>query len=710
MKICISVFRASFSRAVLAAAVLSLVPANPLFAQSTGSLANAPVSRNAAAAAPDAPFHGDVIEDIIARVNNQVISSSDYDRALGELEAQGKQRNWSPSELEDQKKQLLRDLVDNQLLLSKGKQLGITGETDTIRQLDDLRKQNNLDSMEALEKAAEQQGVSFADFKASIQNRVITSQVIREEVGRRINITGADEQAYYDAHKDQFATPEQVKLSEILIPTADPDNAAQVSEAQTKADAVTAQLKAGKNFADVAKASSGGPTAAQGGALGDFKHGQLADVLEKATFSLQPGQYTEPIRTKQGFVILKVDEHTPAGQQAFTAVQPQVEEAVGMEKMQPALRAYLTRLREEAYIDIKPGYLDAGSSRNEMRPVFSAYQPPQPKKKKKVDRTRFAGRGRTRGTVQVASRPAPALSPAVPAGVPSLADVPGGSGAGATASAAGTPAVGGNAPVDGAAAATPAANSAANPTAGPAQVASTKPKAGAQKPSRREKVRFGQAPRESLPAAAREQDGGAAPAGSTTEVASAAQPQAASNGTGSAPVNVRYANGESATEDQAVAGPKAKTRFSERAHVTRAAKEDKKRAAKADPYPTAPADAQEVADKRTQDQPLGLAGDTSKKQLKPKPASKTRYSDEAGRKGGTETAQPTQPAGATVPGADVGTGATAPATSPVTTQPYREPSPQAAPGTNAPVNTQTTPTGSGDPLGSPTPAPANPPR
>ena len=645
------------------------------------------VSKNAAAAAPVSPFHGEVVEDIIARVNDQVISSSDYARAEQELEQQAGQRNMSPADLDDQKRQLLRDLIDNQLLLSKGKQLGITGEAETIRQLDELRKQNNLDSMEALEKAAEQQGVSFADFKQSIQNRVITSQVIRDEVGRRISILPGDERQFYQDHPDQFTTPEQIKLSEILVPTADADNAAEVAAAQTKADALEAQLKSGKDFADVAKSSSGGSTAAQGGALGDFKRGQLAKVLEDDTFSLKPGEYTAPIRTKQGFVILKVDAHTPSGLQPFEQVQGQVEDALGMQKMQPALRAYLTRLREEAYIDIKPGYVDTGSSKNETRPIFSAYQPPAPKKKKAaVQRTRFSGRGRSGTPAQVASKSAPA-APAPPAGVPSLAEVPGGSGAAAT-SPAGSAAAGAAPAV--AAAQTPAATTSSNKTT-----------AATQKPGKREKVRFGQAPREALPAAdSRTQDAGASVANgnsSTTETAIAQNDSNAAATSGNVAGNVRYANGENATEDQTVE-KKGKTRFSQRATLTKAAKADKKAKANADPLAPPPPDAQEIADKSTQDRPLGLAGDTSRKAPKPKPTSKTRYSDEAGKK--SDAATPVTGPDANAPSTPVGLSGQ--------TTPYHEPSPQAPPGSDAPVTTQSTPTGSGDPLGPPSPA-AQPP-
>ena len=177
-----------------------------------------------------------------------------------------------------------------------------------------------------------------------------------------------------------------MRLSEILIPTADPDNAAQVAEAKTKADDAEAKLKSGEDFATLAKAVSGGMTASNGGDLGEFHRGQLAKVLEDATFDLKPGQFTEPIRTKQGWIILKVTEHTPGGLQPLSDVEQQVQSDIGMAKMQPALRDYLTKLREAAYIEIRAGYEDSGASPNEMKPVYTAYAPPQPKKKKATKR------------------------------------------------------------------------------------------------------------------------------------------------------------------------------------------------------------------------------------------------------------------------------------------------------------------------------------
>ena len=149
----------------------------------------------------------------------------------------------------------------------------------------------------------------------------------------------------------------------------------------------------GDKFEDLAKLVSGGQTAAQGGDLGLFKRGALAKVLEDQTFVLQAGQSTAPIRTRQGFVILKVTEHQMAGVPPLKDVEPQVQEAMYTEQMQPALRAYLTKLREEAYIDIKSGFVDTGSSNKQTKPVFSAYAAPVSKKQKRAAKKRFDRNG-----------------------------------------------------------------------------------------------------------------------------------------------------------------------------------------------------------------------------------------------------------------------------------------------------------------------------
>jgi peptidyl-prolyl cis-trans isomerase SurA len=327
--------------------------------------------------------NGTVIEDVIARINDQIITRSEYDRARQQMLQDAEQQKADEAALQDHLKDLLRDMIDSDLLISKGKELGITCDAETVRQLDEIRKQNHLPDMEALEKAAAQQNVSFEDFKQNIRNQCIRQSVVREEVGRRLQPTHAQEEAYYQAHAKEFEVPEQIHLSEILIPTPESPTDAQLSQAQAKADEVAAKLKAGANFADLAKVSSGGPTASAGGDLGDFKRGSLGQVLEDATFPLAVGANTAPIRTRQGFVILKVDAHQAAGVPPMAQVEDQLQQAIYMDQLQPALRAYLTKARGEAYMEIAPGFVDTGSATktNNSNFAYTAYSAPAVKKK-----------------------------------------------------------------------------------------------------------------------------------------------------------------------------------------------------------------------------------------------------------------------------------------------------------------------------------------
>ena len=351
-----------------------------------------------------------VVEEIIARVNNQIITQSEYARSKDQLRDEAKQQDANNADklFGEKEKDVLRDLIDQQLLLEKGKDLGITGDTDLIKQLDQMRKDMKLGSMEDLEKEAEKQGVSWEDFKQQQRNQIITRKVIGEEVGGHLSLSKDDEQKFYDEHKSEMEQPEFIRLNEILVapkaaapeskPANDPNaagnppatpppadeaakaaeaakqapDAASLSAAEAKANDLLKQIKDGGNFEDIAKKNSDGPSAADGGALGMFKRGQLAKELEDKTFAMKAGEVTDVIRTKQGFVILKVLDHQMAGIPPLKEAQPKIDDALYYQKLQPALRAFLTKLREEAYIDIKTGYVDSGASPNQTKPVETA--------------------------------------------------------------------------------------------------------------------------------------------------------------------------------------------------------------------------------------------------------------------------------------------------------------------------------------------------
>ncbi|MGB8258733.1 MAG: peptidylprolyl isomerase [Terracidiphilus sp.] len=556
------------------------------FVFSTALLATSVLAQTRASA-PESPYGGNTVEEIVVRINDQIITRSDYDRAMKELDQEARQHSASMQEISAAHKDLLRNLIDQQLWLSKGKELGITGDTELITRLNEIRKQYNLDSMEDLEKAAKEQGVSFEDFKANIRNQIITQEVMRQQVGQKIRMTPGEVQRFFEQHKQEYSRPESVTLSEILVSTGtptpsvtqkgatEPDDPARIAAAKQKADEIEAKLHAGGDFSQLARTFSDGSTAGEGGNLGQYQRGALAKVIEDATFALKSGEFTAPIRTRQGFVILKVVEHVPGGVPEFKEVEPQVEETLYMSRMEPALRDVLTTMRENAFIDIKPGYTDTGASAKQTKPVYSAYVPPAPKKKKKVERTRF------RETTHFRQKG--------PAPVPVAEEKP-------------------------AAAPAPAAKKSKKKGAATTQAS--------MKPGKKERIRYGQAPTKTLPNAAETQveDAGAG----KSDQAAAAEP-----------VNPL----------ESTAKPAQKTRFAARAKVP---KQPKPKGPQPDSMAPPAADAAEVADRQTQAAPLGLAGDTAKK--KKKKATTTGDKVRLSQKKKTET-QPTgdQPLGPAQP-------------------------------------------------------------
>jgi peptidyl-prolyl cis-trans isomerase SurA len=547
------------SKALIAASSLFLATAALFFA--AGAQAQTAPEPKAAPASASVPVpaaitpNGTVVEDVIARVNDQIITRSDVERAQTEFDQQSQSQALSPADVAEHQQNLLRDLIDQQLLLSKGKELDINADAQVITQLDEIRKENHFATMEDLEKAAQQQGVSFEDFKANIRNNLITQQVVRDEVGRRLQFTHADAVKYYNDHKADFTQQESVTLSEILIATSAPDGQlpddATVAAAKAKADDVAAKLKAGASFNELAKKMSNGPTAAQGGDLGEFKRGALAPALEEKTFVLPAGSVTDPIRTRQGFVLLKVTAHTPGGVQPLSAVEDQVEQAVYMQQMQPALRAYLTQLREDAYIDIKPGFVDTGASAKQTKPIFTAYAPPVAKKKTVEAKKRFDRHGRVVEASATVAAPAAAPSTAAATTAPGRLS---------------------------------------------AKKISSKPRH-----ERREKVRFGQAPRETLPSVP-----GPQVAALPTQVGSA---QGTAGLVSEAMPDPNAIGSPDTTQDPLGphAAQKTKTRYAQHPEAP------KKPKPKPAPIAAAPPTEEESATEKTQAAPLGLNGDTSKK-------------------------------------------------------------------------------------------------
>ncbi len=307
-----------------------------------------------------------VVEEVIARVNNDAITRSDLERARSEMQQEAQQDcpKCLPEEISQrvaaEDKNVLRDLIDNSLLVQRGKDMGVNVETDVIKRLDEIRIQNNIASMEELETQIDKSGVSFEDFKNNIRNQMLQQEVIRHEVGSKIILDHAQVQKYYDEHKAEFVRPEQVTLREIFVSTEGKQES-EIPALRKKADDLLQRFKNGEDFGELAKHFSDGSTAKQGGDLGRFEHGQLASNIEQAVFALQRLQTTDVIPTKTGFLILQVGEHYAAGQQPEEKIDNEIQDRLYNERLRPTLRAYLETLREDSYVAVKPGYTDTAA-------------------------------------------------------------------------------------------------------------------------------------------------------------------------------------------------------------------------------------------------------------------------------------------------------------------------------------------------------------
>ena len=339
---------------------------------------------------PSNPDTGKTVEEIIARVNNEIITRSEYEKAR--LSAQDDARSecqnrCTPEQLqadiEDRQKHTLRDLVDQSLLVQRAKDMGISVEPELIKKLDAIRTENKLGSMEELEKAVSGQGMNWEDFKNNIRNSLLTQKVIGSEVGSHITVTDDEVSKYYEAHKAEFVRPEQVALREIVVST-EGKKPEELPDLKKKADTALKRVQDGEDFGEIAKRLSDGTTKSQGGFLGIYKRGELSKELEDKVFQMKRNQLTEVMETRQGYLILQVLEHYDEGEQSLPKVKNEITDKLYSQRMEPAMREYLKTLREQSYVVIKPGYQDiAGGGGSEIQEVSATPEVTKTKKSHK---------------------------------------------------------------------------------------------------------------------------------------------------------------------------------------------------------------------------------------------------------------------------------------------------------------------------------------
>jgi peptidyl-prolyl cis-trans isomerase SurA len=306
-----------------------------------------------------------IIDEVIAQVNDDVITLSMLKRETRErieaLKTQGMTEQQATDEVNKKQAELIATLINEKLLLQKGKELDLAGEieAEVNRRLLGIANEQGIPTIEKLYQAMRASGLDPDEIRRTMRAEMMKQAVLQSEVDRRIYLGFSTDEVkkFFDAHPDKFRKPETVKLSEIYLVTVGKDEAA----VKARALELIAQIRAGADFGAVAAANSerekqGQRTAPQDkGYVGEFDIPQLREDLVAAIKSVQAGGVSEPIRTPEGYQILRVDARTPPGTTpSFN--DNRVREAMLMERQPKERETYLQTLRNDAFIKVTDSY------------------------------------------------------------------------------------------------------------------------------------------------------------------------------------------------------------------------------------------------------------------------------------------------------------------------------------------------------------------
>ncbi|AZN39510.1 peptidylprolyl isomerase [Paenibacillus albus] len=292
--------------------------------RSAAEMLGASVSYNAAANSvtiagkPDKAPLGDRGNEAVGSVNGEAITKNDLYNAMATLGGE----------------QTLNNLIQDKLVTQEAIKKGIViNENDIEAEIASIKKQ--FPSEADFEAALQQAGMTLEDLKKQTPMQIR----IRKLVQPLVKVTDAEVKQYFEANKEMYDQPEQVKASHILVAT------------KADADAIMKQLKAGADFAKLAKEKSldtGSKEA--GGDLGYFGKGVMVAEFEKAAFALKTGELGGPVKTEFGYHIIKVFDHKAAKAATFAEYQAEIKEQLIRQKVSARSASWLEELKAKAQI------------------------------------------------------------------------------------------------------------------------------------------------------------------------------------------------------------------------------------------------------------------------------------------------------------------------------------------------------------------------
>jgi peptidyl-prolyl cis-trans isomerase C len=288
--------------------------------------------------------------DPVIKVNGTVITRGELDRATKVMAGQNRTGQQPSASTKDAEDAVLNQLISAELLYQAGSKLKVAGldkqVADKLAQgrakfPNDAAYENALKSSDLTPKALEE----------LIRKDTVINNLIVKEIVPKVSVSDADAKKFYDNNKDKFKRGDQVRASHILCKVDPQATAEEKKKAKEKAAALLKQIKAGKDFAELAKTNSDCPSKEQGGDLNFFGKGQMVPAFETAAFALKPGEVSDIVETQFGYHIIKVTERKEAGEAKFDEVKPRILDYLKNEKTQKAINDYIAQLKEKAKIE-----------------------------------------------------------------------------------------------------------------------------------------------------------------------------------------------------------------------------------------------------------------------------------------------------------------------------------------------------------------------
>jgi parvulin-like peptidyl-prolyl isomerase len=323
-----------------------------------------------------------IIEQVLVNVNGDILTKTEFEqRQVSVLRTRPELANVTPESPELRKAiaevtpQLILEAVDELLLIQRGRELGLAlGDEQFKSIVENIKKSNNIDSEEQFQAALKQEGMAMTDLRRALERQMLASEAQRRDVMDKISVTEAEARAYYEAHKQDFTTPSELTLREILIEVPVTDrgvNVAQDDEAKAEAEGVRKSLLAGEPFARLAAEHSDAASKANGGLIGPIKRDELAEVLQERLDKMKAGDLTEVLRTQRGYQILQLESRTETRIRSFDDARGDISNKVAAEKSAGERMKYLERLRGQATItwrndELKKAYEQALADRRKV--------------------------------------------------------------------------------------------------------------------------------------------------------------------------------------------------------------------------------------------------------------------------------------------------------------------------------------------------------